>query len=241
MSTVAETAVVTVTVSEVSRFEMLLPASANLTELTATVQSSVCSASTSGTCSVALGSETSTRSFSHGFRTAASVLASPLSNGRRLGEHRRLKDDQSASFSLAREYEHGTDVPTTDSLGALVLSGVNSTIGGVLTAGSLVSVATTSVDITVVITQEGDISAATSVLGEVTSIGTALPATLQTELNLPASTAAALAVGGQTLVPPAPPPTAPPRTAPARTAPLPTAPRRPPTRTAPRARRAPST
>ena len=162
--------------------DLQMPASVDLTamraELEASAQSAACSGSASGSCSVAL-----------------QIGAS--------SERRRLGESQLASFRLAREYELGTEVPAADGLASSVLSGVNSTIGGGLSAGDMATV-TSSVSVRAVITQVGDREAAASVLGEATTVSAALPAALGAELKV------AISVEVKGVYPPTPPPNVPP-------------------------------
>ena len=182
MSGVDASATVTVNVQEVSRLDLQMPASVDLTamqaELEASAQSAACSGSASGSCSVALQIGAST-------------------------ERRRLGESQLASFRLARKYELGTEVPAVDGLASGVLSGVNSTIGGGLSAGDMATV-TTKVNVRAVITQVGDREAAASVLGEATTVSAALPAALGAELKVEIS------VEVKGVYPPTPPPNVPP-------------------------------
>ena len=182
MSGVDASATVTVNVQEVSRMDLQMPASVDLTamraELEASAQSAACSGSASGSCSVAL-----------------QIGAS--------SERRRLGESQLASFRLAREYELGTEVPAADGLASSVLSDVNSTIGGGLSAGDMATV-TSSVSVRAVITQVGDREAAASVLGEATTVSAALPAALGAELKV------AISVEVKGVYPPTPPPNVPP-------------------------------
>ena len=182
MSGVDASATVTVTVQEVSRLDLQMPASVDLTamraELEASAQSAACAGSASGSCSVALQIGAST-------------------------ERRRLAEGQLASFLLAREYELGTVVPAATGLASGVLSGVNSTIGGGLSAGDMATV-TTSVSVRAVITQVGDRDAAASVVGEATAAGAALPLALGAQLKV------AITVDVKGVYPPTPPPNVPP-------------------------------
>ena len=182
MSGVDASATVTVTVQEVSRLDLQMPASVDLTamraELEASAQSAACAGSASGSCSVALQIGAST-------------------------EGRRLAEGQLASFLLAREYELGTVVPAATGLASGVLSGVNSTIGGGLSAGDMATV-TTSVSVRAVITQVGDRDAAASVVGEATAAGAALPLALGAQLKV------AITVDVKGVYPPTPPPNVPP-------------------------------
>ena len=182
MSGVDASATVTVTVQEVSRLDLQMPASVDLTamraELEASAQSAACAGSASGSCSVALQIGAST-------------------------ERRRLAEGQLASFLLAREYELGTVVPAATGLASGVLSGVNSTIGGGLSAGDMATV-TTSVSVRAVITQVGDRDAAAAVVGEATAAGAALPLALGAQLKV------AITVDVKGVYPPTPPPNVPP-------------------------------
>ena len=190
MSAVDGSAAVVVTVLETSQLDILMPASANLTalrtELVAAAQSAACLTSASGTCSVALDVGTN-------------------------AERRRLGDHQFASFALTRQYEFGAEVQTVNNIASGVLSGVNSTVEGSLTADSLLAITTTSLSIRAMITQGGDRKVAALVLGEAEAVSAALPMTLGAELSLPPSAIAAISIEVKGVFPPAPPPNSPPQ------------------------------
>ena len=182
MSGVDASATVTLQVQEESRLDLKMPASVDLTamqaELEASAQSAACSGSASGSCSVALQVDAST-------------------------ERRRLDERRLATFQLVREYELGTEVAAAEGLASGVLSGVNSTIGGGLSADDMV-VVTTGVSVRAEITQVGDREAAASMLGEATDASAALPASLSAALNV------VISVEVKGIFPPAPPPNIPP-------------------------------
>ena len=211
MSGVDASATVTVQVQEESRLDLKMPASVDLSamqaELEASAQSAACAGSASGSCSVALAS-TERRRLDESRQLApfqlvreyefSVTLQADASTGRR-----RLDESQLALFDLVREYELGTEVAAAEGLASGVLSGVNSTIGGGLSADDM-AVVTTGVSVRAEITQVGDREAAASMLGEATDVSAALPASLGAALKV------AISVEVKGIFPPAPPPNIPP-------------------------------